>query len=129
MVRYRPPRICKGVLDLIAVVELLLRAKTRTHLRNIQLTDAYKLVAHLLGLVLELCSIRKVLPLATSTNAKVLTYRLAALVGLADKVYHASLHKATVLPGNPHIYNNARHGHRHKYHHAIVGSHSLTLGC
>ena len=124
-----PTAVSEGVLYLIAVVELLLRAQARAHLWDFEFSDAYKLVADLLRLVVELCLVWEILPLATSADAKVLADRLTTLLRLVDKAHYPALHKATVLFGYLHINNIARNGHRHKYHHALVVSHRLALGC
>lgn len=123
----QPTPIGKGVFNLVAVVELLFRAKTRAHFGNIQLPDAHELVAHLLCLIVKLRLIWKILPLATATHAKVPTYRLYTILRFVLKAHHSTLHKAAVSLGNLHIYDIARNGHRHENYHPLVVSHSLAF--
>ena len=124
-----PALVAASELNLVSILLGLHAAHDRAELRKFNLSDAGKLVFHLLLLRLDLFLVREVLPFATATDTEVLAHRLLSYVALLDEANYLRLAILMFFLNYLQIYNIARHAERHEDDLVIYASDALTLGC
>ena len=96
-------------------------------LRQFHLADTGQLVVHLLLLHFQLFPVRKLLPLATATDAKMLAERLGAQGTIGDIPDDLSLHETMFLATNLQVADITRNSPGDKDHHVIDAGYRLAF--
>lgn len=104
-----PPTVTATKLEFVAVRCRLDRSKDRRDRRQVDLADTRQLIKDLLLLGFKLLLIGQILPLATTTDAEMLTERLRTHLTLLDEVDDAALGIFVFLTIDLHIDNIAEH--------------------
>ena len=117
--------LAEGVLELVAVVELLQRGHDRLDRRRLEAADAGERVAHLLLLLLELALVGEHLP----GRPGVWRARLDPLRAGLDELDRVRFPEGALRAGDARPDEVARHGAAHEHHVAIAARHAGAAVC
>ena len=125
----QPSLVGTAVVELVAILLRLYAAKDGAELGQLHLSDAMQLVVDLLLLELELLLVGQILPLATATDAEVLTERCRAYLTIINKAHYLAFSEGMLLATNLHVAHIARHTERYEHHEFVPVEQTLTLSC
>ena len=123
----QPALVGTAKVELVAVFLCLDTAQDGMEFRQLHFADTRQLVVHLLLLHLQLFLVRKLLPLATATDAKMLAERLGTQMTIGDIPDDLSLHETMFLATNLQVANITRNSPGNKDYHVVDASYGLAF--
>ena len=123
----KPPLVCEGVFQLVAVEILFLGGKDRLGFGVVEMTEVAEVVGHLFLLVKKLFLVIEHLPFTAAAQAEVSASRLHAVGRRLHNPRAAGFRIRFFLLENHHIDNVAWHDACHENGHSIVLCHGFSF--
>ena len=124
----KPPFVRTSKFQLVSIFLGLYTAEDRVTFRKSDLSYASQLILHLLLFRFELLLVGQVLPLASATHTEMLAEGRYAYLTIFNESHHLSLAITVFFLLHLQVNNIPWHGKRHKNHHVVHASQSLTFG-